>query len=103
MTLTPALALTLSLAQTLALTLTLNPTPTPTPTLTLTLTLTRYNTILTAHMEQWQAHKMEYDEAHRLVASKKREAEHAEQLLAAEQSTRAKQAPRGVGRGLGPA
>ena len=54
----------------------------------------RYNTILTAHMEQWQAHKMEYDEAHRLVASKKREAEHAEQLLAAEQSTCAKQARR---------
>ena len=54
-------------------------------------------------MEQWQAHKTEYDEAHRIVASKKREAEHAEQLLAAEQSTRAKQAPRGVGRGLGPA
>ena len=65
--------------------------------------LGRYNTILTAHMEQWQAHKTEYDEAHRIVASKKREAEHAEQLLAAEQSTRAKQAPRGVGRGLGPA
>ena len=55
-------------------------------------TLGRYNTILTAHMEQWQAHKTEYDEAHRIVASKKREAEHAEQLLAAEQSTRAKQA-----------
>lgn len=52
----------------------------------------RYNTILTAHMQQWQAHKTEYDEAHRIVASKKREAELAEQLLAAEQSTRAKQA-----------
>ena len=40
--------------------------------------LGRYNTILTAHVEQWQAHKTEYDEAHRIVASKKREAEHAE-------------------------
>jgi hypothetical protein len=52
----------------------------------------RYNTILTAHMQQWQAHKTEYDEAHRIVASKKSEAELAHQLLAAEQSTRAKQA-----------
>ena len=35
----------------------------------------RYNSILTAHMQQWQNHKMDYDEAHRIVAGKKREAE----------------------------
>ena len=53
----------------------------------------RYNAILTAHVQQWQNHKLQYDEAHRVVAGKKREAELASQLLAAEQSTRAKQVP----------
>ena len=52
----------------------------------------RYNAILTAHMQQWQSLKMEYDEAHRIVAGKKRDSELSAQLLAAEQSTRAKQA-----------